>query len=139
MAKSDDEYRIRREYEARKEKELAEENGDGDSRAGISKDYLVKLDELLRRAEPLIAQINGSYNQYVAGVEINPPIDRRLQLDQMILTLQMMAKPTAAYRFRYGGVLATYNAFRIRWDKLILDLESGKIQRRVQPRRKSQF
>ena len=107
--------------------------GDDD---GFGEDYTKKLDELLNRAEPLIFQVNGSYNQYAAGVEIRPPIERATQLEQMMTTLMLMAKPTPAYRFRFQNVQATYNTYKKRWDKLVQDLDSGKIKRFAGPQRK---
>lgn len=114
--------------------DLDEEQAEDDG--GPSADYLQKLDELLKRAEPLIMQVNASYNQYAAGVEIRPPTERVSQLEQMMNQLMLMAKPTPAYRFRFQHVQGTYNSYKKRWDKLLQDIDSGKIKRFASPNRK---
>ena len=48
----------------------------------------------------------------------------------MMYTLTMMAKPTPAYRFRFQNLQATYNMYRQKWDKLLADVENGKVKRR---------
>jgi hypothetical protein len=88
-----------------------------------------KLMELFQRAEPLIEQLNNLYNQYLAGVESRPPLERRKILDTTMATLQAMAKPTPAYQFRFTTLNASYVTHRDRWDRLIKDLEMGKIKR----------
>lgn len=90
---------------------------------------VAKLLELMQRAEPLIEQVHSLYNQYLAGIETRPPVERRKQLDQVMLTLQLMTKPTPAYQFRYATINASYHTHRDRWDRLMKDLESGKAKR----------
>jgi hypothetical protein len=82
--------------------------------------------ELLGRAEPLIEQVNALYNQYLSGVERRAPAERRQQLDQLMMTLQTMSKPTQALQFRFNTLNASYATFRERWDRMCKDLESGK-------------
>lgn len=94
-----------------------------------------KLLELFQRAEPLIEQLNNLYNQFLAGVEQRPPLERRKQLDQTMATLQMMNKPTPAYQFRYTTLNASYITHRDRWERLCKDLESGKLKRAAGPKR----
>ena len=78
-----------------------------------------KVDELIKRAEPLIQQLNNLYAMYVAGVEKRPPIERRSQLDQIMVTLQLMSKPTPAYQFRYQTLLQSYVTHKERWEKML--------------------
>lgn len=111
-----------------------EDKRDSDA-TGPGQDYITKLNELLERAEPLIMSVNSSFNQYAAGVEVRPPSERLAQLDQMMNTLMLMAKPTPAYRFRYQNIQATYSTYKKRWEKMMQDLESGKIKRFAGPRR----
>jgi hypothetical protein len=95
------------------------------------------IDQLLEfflRAEPMIEQVNNLYGQYLAGLEMRPPIERRKQLDQLMNSLQLMNKPTQAYQFRYSTLNASYQAFRDKWDRLCRDLESGKIHRQAKHR-----
>jgi thiamine kinase-like enzyme len=94
-----------------------------------------KFEELMNRAEPLLEQINSLYKQYITGVESLPPTQRRQQLDQIMFTLQAMPKPNATYRFRFSSLNATYVSFKDRWERMIRDLESGKIKRITGPKR----
>ena len=114
-----------------------EEESDEVTSGGInrSEDYIAKLDELMRRAEPLIEQVNSLYRQYSTGVESRPPIERRKQLEALISSVTMMAKPTAAYRFRFSSLNSSYLSYRDKWDKLVKDVESGKIQRSAGPKK----
>lgn len=99
----------------------------------LGEDYITKLNELLERAEPLIYAVNASFNNYAQGFELRPPRERFTQLEQMMNTLMMMAKPTPAYRFRFQNVQGTYLAYKKKWDKLVADIESGRVVRRVHP------
>jgi len=94
-----------------------------------------QLASLIERAEPLIEQLNNLYNQYIVGAEQRPPLERRKQLDQLMMTVQMMGKPTPTMQFRASTLTQRYTVNRERWDKMIKDLESGKIKRLVGPKR----
>ncbi|MGZ3709841.1 MAG: hypothetical protein ACXVBC_13050, partial [Bdellovibrionota bacterium] len=89
-----------------------------------------KFEELVARAEPMIEQLNNLYNMWASGAEKIPPIERRKQLDQIMVTLTLMGKPTSATQFRFSALNSTYITFRDRWDRLIRDFESGKLKRR---------
>lgn len=117
----------------KKRRDEEEEDEEQKDEQGFSPDYITKLNELLERAEPLIMSVNSSYNQFAAGVEVRPPLERRVQLDQMMNTLMLMAKPTPAYRFRYQSLQSTYSSYKQRWDRMMTDIESGKIKRFAKP------
>src|SRR5262245_49217536 len=89
-------------------------------------DLLKKLDELFERAEKLIEQLNGLYNQFASGTELRPPMERRRQLDQIIQTLYMMQKPTQVYQFRFNGLYSMYQTHRTRWENVVRRVESGE-------------
>ncbi|MCM2323616.1 MAG: hypothetical protein NDJ90_10190 [Oligoflexia bacterium] len=105
-----------------------------EEQGGLTKDYVAKMDELMNRVEPMILSVNSSFNMFAAGVEIRPPNERLAQLEQMMNTLMMMAKPTPAYRFRFQNIQGTYNTYKRKWDKLLQDIESGKIKRFAGPK-----
>jgi len=90
-----------------------------------------KLDELLQRAEPLIEQLNNLYAIYFAGVEKLPPNERRQQLEALMSQLSVMHKPNPTYRFRVDTLVTRFVTYKDRWDKLLKDLESGKLKRRT--------
>lgn len=100
-------------------------------RAEASSASTEKVLELLDRAEPMIQQVNSLYNMFMSGAEKLPPTERRKQLDQLMHQLQLMHKSSAGLQFRYRSVYEQYTTFRDRWDKLMRDLESGKIRRSV--------
>jgi hypothetical protein len=135
MADRKDDWRWKREQEDEREREeetlaLKKPSGQGLPTSGIGSE---KLDEMLTRADTLIDQLNNLYNMFISGVEKLPPVERRKQLDQTILSIQMTNKPTASLSFKSNGVLSKYSTHAERWDKLIRDLENGKIKRVTKP------
>ena len=74
---------------------------------------------LLDQVHPLIEQCNTLYNQYFAGAEKRPPIEQRARLDALIERLGKIQKPTPALQFRYQAVMAQYQTYRDRWEKLL--------------------
>ena len=106
---------------------------DPDKAAEIPQDNSAKIDELLRRAQPLIEQINSLYTMFMTGVERLPPLEKRKQLDMMMTQLQSTPKPNQTYGFKAGSVHTHYTTMRDRWDRIVRDVESGKIKRTVGP------
>jgi hypothetical protein len=134
-----DEKRRQREREDERDEELTR-SLKGKSRSGQDlplngSGSTEKLIELFERAEPMIEQLNNLYQQYVVGVESRPPIERRKQLDQVMMTLQIMGKPMTSHQFRFNTLNARYLTHRDRWDRLMKELESGKIKRVTGPKR----
>lgn len=136
---SEDEDKIRKRQREREDEQdalLAEEKAKAGSGSTSNKLAMSeKLDELLLRAEPLVEQLNNLYNIYVSGADQIPPIERRKNLDMIMVSLQMMSKPTPGALYKYTAIQAKYETYRNRWDKMMKDLESGKIKRRVGPRK----
>jgi hypothetical protein len=124
-----DEKENEREEETSKEAARRESKGIQAPTApqGVEGDRLLAA---MDRADPMIEQLNNLYAAYIAGADRIPPTERRKQLDQLITTIQMSAKPTRALAFRADGLVSKFNTYRDRWDKLMKDLESGKITRR---------
>ena len=110
------------------EKDEDDEDSDSGDRQ-MSQDELKKLDELLRRAPGTLEHLSQLYNHYVHGVISKPPLEERARVEQMITVLNGLPKPTPSYRFRYSNVQQTYSTHKKLWDKLMADLESGKIKR----------
>jgi hypothetical protein len=136
MARDDDDYRERKrrrdeEDDKEREKELLGRTDGVIRKSDLSGVSSEKVDELILRAEPMIDQIQGLYNQYLSGIEKHPPNERRKQLEQLMYTLQLVSKPTAGLQFRYQTLNAKYVSYRERWDKVLKDLEDGKIKRRI--------
>lgn len=83
--------------------------------------------ELINRAEIMMEQIQNLYNMYIAGLERIPPTVQRRQLDDVILKITTAAKPTAALLFRVNQFNAKVSLYREKWDKLLRDVEAGKV------------
>ncbi len=95
----------------------------------------LSFDELLRRASVTIDQLEHLYRQYAVGVLARPPIEERNRLEQMMAQLSHAIKGTTTDRFRFSGVLQSHSTHKARWDKLLADIESGKIKRVAGPKR----
>ena len=136
MAKTFDERRREREKEelrSNEEQSLSEKRGIPSSKKAeepqnISVDqFLVQLE----KAETSIDQLNGLYNQYLSGVESRPPHERRKVLEQLMSQLQGMPKATSTQQFRFNSLNASFLTHRDRWDRMLRDIESGKIKRKI--------
>jgi len=90
---------------------------------------------LIRRAEPMVEQVNQAYNKYFLGLEFKAPTDLRKMLDNLIDKLDGTAKTLPIYQFRYDSVRARYMVHKARWDKTMRDLEDGRIKRVVKVKR----
>jgi hypothetical protein len=88
-----------------------------------------KLDELFSNIPVILEQLQNLYNQYIAGVEKKPPLERRKVLENLIAQMVALPKTTPAQQFRYNSVYSSYQSHKERWDRMIKDLESGKIRR----------
>jgi hypothetical protein len=93
------------------------------------------FDELLRRASVLIDQLEHLYRQFAVGVLARPPVEERSRLDQLMTHLSHTQKASTTDRFKFSGVLQSYTTHKSRWDKLLADVESGKIKRVAGPKR----
>lgn len=88
-----------------------------------------QIDELIQKIEPLIEQVNNLYQMFISGIERLPPNEKRKQLEALLHQLQNIPKPNQTYHFRVSTLNAHLSTLRDRWDRLIRDLESGKIRR----------
>lgn len=132
MADKEDWRRRReREDEEEREEELKKEKESPSFSSGVSSEKLV---ELLERADVLIEQLTHLYNMYFAGAERLPPVEKRKQLDQIMLSVTYAAKPTPSLLFKCNGMVSRYSTHKEKWDRMIKDLESGKIKRVAGPK-----
>lgn len=141
-----DDFWSRKRREEEKEKEEAEQRAEEEearrkklAAAGRSSSTSdsggVSTDELMRRAPSLIDQLEHLYRQFAVGVLARPPVEERARLDQMITQLTHAGKASTTDRFKFSGILQSYTTHKMRWDKLLLDIESGKIKRVAGPKR----
>lgn len=85
--------------------------------------------QLIQSTDVSIDQVNNLFQMYIAGVERLPPIEKQKLLDQSMIRLESMEKATPAARFRYQALQSRYQTYKNRWEKLLKDLEAGKIKR----------
>ena len=97
--------------------------------AVVTKQDSDKVSDLLLRAEPMIEQLNNLYRMYAVGVDSIPPHERRKQLDTLMLSLEMTPKLTATLLFKYNSIASRYRTYKEKWDKMMKDIESGKVKR----------
>jgi hypothetical protein len=88
-----------------------------------------RFEDLIQEAPILIEQLNHLYNQFRTGLLTLPPNEKRGRLAHIIKMLIIAPKPTPTNRFQFSSVLASYDSHCLRWDKMLSDLESGKIKR----------
>lgn len=118
---------IERERQREDERDARAGKSNPSTGKGASSASSEKLDDLIQKADSLIEQVNNLYGMYVAGVERAAPIERRKQLEQVMLSLQSTMKNSPAALFRYNGVLAKYSSHKDKWERLLKDIESGKV------------
>lgn len=88
-----------------------------------------RLSQLMEQARPMIERVNTLYNQYKGGGLERPPLQERKTLDQLIQSIDVLPKPTQSLMFQYSSIQSRYATYRDKWDKLMKDLETGKIVR----------
>jgi hypothetical protein len=85
------------------------------------------LIELLTKCEVMMEQITNLYGMWIQGIERTPPINQRRHLEDLILKVQAAPKPSTNLRFRVGEFNTKLNTFRDKWDRILKDVETGKI------------
>jgi|GEM_PF-4309828 len=112
--------------------------GHGKERAFVkSGDQNAKLVEYIDKVELLVMSINTLYNQFAAGVEQRPPLEKIAQLEYVMKILNNLPKTSPTYLFRFKNAQGLYTSYKARWNKLMQDIESGKIKRFADPKNRS--
>lgn len=120
-----------RDREDEREKEALKKASSALPRGSVPGGLLDPITQLLQQVDPLIDQVNSLYNQYLGGIEKTPPLELRKQLEKSMDALQKMPKATQSTQFRCNSIQSRFQTHRERWDKMMLDLEKGKIKRRM--------
>jgi len=125
-----------REEEDDKEREIQKvlnrDRGENKFVQADSAQTIYSAEEFQNRAkdvEILIHQVDNLYRQYMVGLELRPPIEKRAALDTALARLDAMAKATPAAKFRYNALISRFRTYLDRWERLVKDVESGKIKR----------
>lgn len=103
----------------------------------VIQDGNIDFEALFKKLEILMSQLSNLYNQYVAGVEKQPPIERRKQFDTLLNFLVNTPKPTMNVRFKAQTLATQAQTQAERWEKLLRKLEAGDMKRRMQKRAKA--
>jgi len=133
MAKEKDAWaRFREKEEARVEEErsrLQQEMRKIDPNAKIDDRATTDsvLIDMLTKCEVMMEQITNLYGMWIQGMERMPPNERRRHLDDLILKIQAAPKPTANLRFRVTEFQNKYSTYKDKWERILKDVESGKI------------
>lgn len=124
--------RFREKEEARVEEEkkrLHEQMKTIDPNAEIGKATSTDqiLIELLTKCEGMMEQITNLYNMWIQGLERTPPATQRKHLEDLILKVQAAPKQTTNIKFRVGQFQTRYSTYKDKWDRILKDVESGKV------------
>jgi hypothetical protein len=105
------------------------EREERDAEEQLDKEAGDKVRDLLEKAEPLMELVDNKYRMYQVGQDRLPPAEKRRLLDSMMFQLQQLPKPTLSLKFKVDQLRTRYVTMKDRWDRLIKDIESGKIRR----------
>lgn len=138
---ADDDYWRRKRRREEEEKREAEEKAAAELRRQadsnkISDDLLTRVEDIHRRAPIIMEQIDNLYRQYISGALSRPPVEERNRLDQMMALVFNVPKPTPADRYRFTSIWSSYTTHKVRWDRILADMESGKIKRWAGPKKR---
>ena len=103
----------------------------GTAAESVVQDGSVDFTELFKKIDIMVDQLSNLYNQYIAGAEKRPPVEKRKQFDQLIEFLTNVPKPTMSIKFKSMTMLTQSQTKKEHWDKLLRKLEAGKIKRRL--------
>lgn len=88
-----------------------------------------QLAQMIQQADVLIEQVNNLYGMYFAGVEKRAPQEKRQLLDASVTKILAAPKANPAMQFKSQTLIQKYNTQKDRWDRMLKDLESGKLKR----------
>jgi hypothetical protein len=100
---------------------------DPEAKIGASTTSDKILIELVTKCEVIMEQITNLYGMWIQGMERTPPIVQRRHLDDLILKIHAAPKPTTNLKFRIAEFHTRHGTFKDKWDRILKDVESGKI------------
>lgn len=84
------------------------------------------FDALLASAELLVEQVHQLFNQFFAGIEKRPPIERRKVLEQKMHEIQGVTRASPMLRFKAATLQSRFQSFSEQWDRRLRQLESAR-------------
>ena len=130
MAKSKDawsRFRERDEERSQENKEKGPDIGLKGPKGVASQSSDDAVLDMIAKAEVMIEQVQNLYHMYISGLERLPPVTQRKLLEDLLQKIQSAPKPTASLNFRVSAFTAKLQTYREKWDKLMKDVESGKV------------
>lgn len=131
MAKSKDAWSRFRERDEEREQEQKEqlniESGGKPNRSENAASGEGTILDLISKAEIMIDQVQNLYHMYTSGLERLPPITQRKLLDDLATKILAAPKLSASASFRANSFTTKMQTYRDKWDKIMRDVESGKI------------
>lgn len=89
------------------------------------KEYEEDLAEIARRVE----RLRVHYQSYFLGLEKRPPLMLREQLDRFLRETCLNEARRATFKFRFQSQLQRYRILAVYWDRVLRDLEEGRVTR----------
>lgn len=91
---------------------------------------------MITRADMMVEQVQHLFNMYIAGIEMTPPHTQRKQLQDLYQKIVIAPKNSTNILFRANQFVTKYNMYHDRWERLMKDIEIGKvIVRRAEPKK----
>lgn len=94
---------------------------------------------MIARADMMLEQVQHLFNMYVAGIEMTPPHTQRKQLQDLYQKVVTAPKNSTNILFRANQFVTKYNMYHDRWERLMKDIETGKVIVRKADQKKPKF
>ena len=94
---------------------------------------------MIGRADRMVEQVQHLFNMYVAGIEPTPPHTQRRQLNDLVEKLVLAPKNSTNVLFRCNQFQTKFNLYNDRWERLLRDIENGKVIVRRSDQKKPKF
>ncbi len=127
-----------REEEDERAREEAKENEASRKKSGLGPAQIKmgsvdvdsdQLSKMIHEADVLIEQVNNLYAMYFQGIERRAPMEKRQLLDTSVTRILAAPKANPAMQFKSQSLIQKYTAQKDRWERMLKDLEGGKIKR----------
>lgn len=90
-----------------------------------------ELEEELKTLAKDVERLRIMYQQYFLGMEKVPPEFQREQLEKRIRESKLNEARKGVYKFRFLSLLQRLRTLEVYWDRMVRDIEEGKIRRGV--------
>lgn len=81
--------------------------------------------------EKKLIWLKTDYEQYFMGMQGTEPLRLRAEVERLIQLYSNQRITNTALNFRYKTVVARFNSYRSRWDKVVREIEDGRYIRDI--------